>query len=116
MTEPIFPAPPSFTLPVSNFGDIDVTFNLKQPGSSPVVYVDFPSNYTVDLVIGKPGAEVVRQSATITGHTAHVNIPAETANAVRDGTFWACIVHIDNGGTIVDIPAMNGTVGRYDGA
>lgn len=123
MTAPItnlFDPPPAYTLPVSLGMDIIVTFVNNVPGSDPPVPVDFPDGVTVTLAIGKQGLTLAEGVATITGPNAVCRIPFASADTVKTGTPWRCVVTLPESAVPdPDIPVpivpINGGVERFDG-
>ena len=118
MTSPnLFPPPPVFSLPVSLGADVQVTFRNMTPGSDPPVYVDYPPGVGVSLVVGKSGATVAEAAAVISGSDALCEIPFATADTLKAGLPWRCVVSVPDGSGGVDsVVAVNGVVVRFDGA
>jgi hypothetical protein len=117
MTAPdLFPPPAVYSLPVSLGADIQVTFRNMTPDTDPPVYVDYPPGVTVSLVIGKAGATVASADGVINGSDAVCEIPFATADTLRAGTPWRCVVTIPDGSGGVDsVVAINGPLVRCDG-
>lgn len=111
----LFDPPETYDLPVSLGGDIIVTFKNRTPNSDPVEYTDYPNNVAVKLVIGV-GDNAIEAPATIDGHDAVCRIESEVADTIVDGSLWRVIVSVTNGEVIDNLPALNGTVVRSDGA
>lgn len=111
----LFDPPPTAVLPLSLGRDVVVTFRNKVPGSDPVEYVNYPSDVSVALVIGK-GSSAVTGTATITGSEAVCRIESDAVDGIRTGTLWRVVVSVDEGLTSYDEVPLNGKVVRSDGA
>lgn len=106
----LFPPPLVRTLPVSLGGDIIVDFKNRVPGSDPVEYVNYPNDLTIDLVVGEGSSKIIAPAVISTFH-AVCRIESTVADTLKDGTPWACIVHVVDDDTV----AINGPLERNDG-
>ena len=111
----LFAPPTNARLPLSLGRDVVVTFRNQVVGSDPVQYVNYPSNVSVKLVIGK-GASAVEGVGTISGSNAMCRIESDVVDGIRAGTLWRVVVSVDEGEYSHDEVPLNGKVVRVDGA
>ena len=113
----LFNPPQSYDVPVSLGGDLLVTFKNKTPGSNPAVYIDYPINTSMKMLIGK-GDTVIEIDGVIDGSDAVFRLESEVADTIKSGVGWRLIFSIDNGENepVDDIVIINGKVVRVDGS
>ena len=110
MTQPLFPTPPAYTLPLVKGQDLIVTFK-RTVGGEPEPYED---GTTVTLIIdtGDTPTEAV---AAITGADAVARIESEEADLIPTGRLWRCRVSVPGDVESDDVVAVHGKTGRFDG-
>jgi hypothetical protein len=117
----LFNPPPSFALPLSKYGDLDVTFVYKplvvDGSGNPILdgngkyqyaVANYPNGATVSLNIDGLSPIV----ATITGSQAAVFADHLVVDPVAKNAFWAAVITYANG---KDQVMCNGQVTREDG-
>ena len=102
----LFPAPQTFTLPLSKGGDLSCEFVYKPAG----VETDWPAGATVTLTID--ATEPITGTATISGSQAAVFIDHTDVDGVKAGTLWRLVMTTTDG---TDTVIVNGTTLRSDG-
>jgi hypothetical protein len=72
---------------------------------------------SVALVIGNRDNTLATGIGVITGSAAVCRIPYTTADTIKNGTLWRCVVTVaDSDGTDIDHQTpINGEIRRYDG-
>lgn len=113
MTTPLFAPPEAHILPVSWHGDLVVDFQQYDPaddtGSTPLDYAPGVRGF-LDIKTDP----VTRIPAVIDGYHAICRVESEIADTLRNGTLWVFVLS-EPGDPTTEIPAVNGTIGRYDG-